>query len=396
MSESRSPEDDIRRQILALADACVLCGQCLPVCPTYAVDQREAESPRGRIVLVQQMAMPAGSVSGVDSVALDHCLSCGRCEAICPAKVKFGRLMDLSRQLRRPRRSSSWMMRALLALVARPVLLASMVRLTAWPARWLPGRWMRLARVLQTPQIRKLPDRVLDSRPAVIVFAGCIERHAEQAALAALRRILHRLGWQVVDLPNQGCCGALARHAGDATAADRLVQANQRALAAVLSEGSVKPGFVLTLSTGCHDEVRNALGDSLPVIEAMAFLLAHTSLRTWRFRPLADEVILHSPCTSRPSAGSRQWAAEEILRLVPELKVRPMARQGCCGAAGAHMLQFPQRAAQMAAPLLVQFASHPDARRCTSNVGCHLHLQSLAEPTVRPMQHPLEVIDEAM
>ena len=300
MSQSKSTEDDIRREILALADACVLCGQCLPVCPTYALDQREAESPRGRIVLIQRRAITSDSDSAVDSVALDHCLSCGRCEAICPATVKFARLMDLNRQLRRPRRSSSWMMRALLALVARPALLAWMVRVTAWPARWLPGRWMRLARVLQTPQIRKMPTRVQDSRPAVIVFAGCIERHAEQAALAALRRILHRLGWQVVDLPNQGCCGALARHAGDATAADRLRQSNQRALAAVLSDGSVRPGFVLTLSTGCHDEVRNALGESLPVMEAMAFLLAHTSLRTWRFRPLVDEVVLHSPCTSRP------------------------------------------------------------------------------------------------
>ncbi|MEZ5454820.1 MAG: (Fe-S)-binding protein [Lysobacteraceae bacterium] len=388
--------DDLRGEILALADACVLCGQCLPVCPTYGLDQREAESPRGRIMLMQQLAAQPEADRYADSDALDHCLSCGRCEAMCPAKVRFGRLMDLSRQLRRPRRSASWTMRGLLFIVARPVLLAWLLRLARWPARWLPGRWMRLLTAVQAPIAVPEPVAVTDRRPAVILFEGCVERHAEAAAFVALRRILDRLGWQVINMPMQGCCGALARHAGEALDADRLAQSNQRALAASVASAPVSPSFVLTLSTGCHKEVEDALGKQVPVLEAMAFLLAHTPLRAWPFRPSDIDVVVHSPCTARPNSDRRQFAAEEMLRLLPGIRLHRIAPQGCCGAAGAHMLQFPQRAEQLAAPVLEEFSSRPQARWCTSNVGCHLHLQSLAGAKARPMQHPLVLIDEAM
>ena len=396
MSQANAPAAEIRRDILALADACVLCGQCLPVCPTYALDQREAESPRGRIVIVQHLARASHGELGADLPALDHCLSCGRCEAICPAKVEFSRLMDLSRQLRFPGRSSPLAVRGILAVVTRPTLLGWLIRLTAWPVQWLPGRWMRIARALRAPLTVFTPSLVSDSRPAVILFAGCVERYAEQTALIALRRILERLGWQVVEMPSQGCCGALARHAGDAAVAARMAQTNQRALAAALASHTVQPRYILTLSTGCHSDVANTLGQRLPVLEAMEFLLSHTRLREWQFRSVAAEVVLHSPCTSRSTVENGLWAAEEILRLLPGLRVQLMPRQGCCGAAGAHMLAFPQRAALLAASVLDQFASFPEARRCTSNVGCHLHLQTLSDPSTPQLQHPLVLIDEAM
>src|SRR5947207_464200 len=35
--------------------ACIRCGACLPVCPTYNTDLLEVQSPRGRVQLIRQV-----------------------------------------------------------------------------------------------------------------------------------------------------------------------------------------------------------------------------------------------------------------------------------------------------------------------------------------------------
>ena len=54
-------------------EACVHCGFCLPVCPTYKVLKQEVDSPRGRILLMKSVL--EGDISIQDAVPyIDHCL----------------------------------------------------------------------------------------------------------------------------------------------------------------------------------------------------------------------------------------------------------------------------------------------------------------------------------
>lgn len=82
----RPPQQD-------LLDDCVHCGFCLPTCPTYAVTGEEAESPRGRIHL---MDLAAGGEVGLDEAFgkhIDSCLGCLACVSTCPSGVHYDKLI---------------------------------------------------------------------------------------------------------------------------------------------------------------------------------------------------------------------------------------------------------------------------------------------------------------
>ena len=79
-------------------DACVHCGFCLQSCPTYLVTGDEADSPRGRIVLMQRLA--SGALAADDDAVqthLDRCLGCRGCEPVCPSGVGYGVALEEAR-----------------------------------------------------------------------------------------------------------------------------------------------------------------------------------------------------------------------------------------------------------------------------------------------------------
>ena len=86
----RPPEQDV-------LDDCVHCGFCLPACPTYALWGMEADSPRGRIVLIGDGLAPDAEMSDQLVTHLDRCLGCMACVPACPSGVKYDRLIERAR-----------------------------------------------------------------------------------------------------------------------------------------------------------------------------------------------------------------------------------------------------------------------------------------------------------
>lgn len=363
--------------LIAAADRCVRCGLCLPHCPTYRLTANEAESPRGRIAIARALAAGGFADPASADIALDHCLGCRRCEAVCPARVEYASILVQTRAEQRRRRGAGWRQRLLEWLCAHPTLFDLAACQPRLSRALLPRRWRAL---LVTPTTAVAADARNDAAPAL--FRGCVARAFEAGVEAGLIRLLAATGLTVQVPRKQTCCGALHLHAGNGTASARLRASNRAAFAGRRQ--------VLCTASGCHAVLADALGPETKVRDPLELLAAHAE--RLRFTTTALHVGLHIPCTQDATVGSTP-ALRRLLAQVPHLRISELPGLGCCGAAGTHMLGEPDRAAALRRPLL-------DAARAagvdvilSANIGCRLHLSVKDGPRV---QHPLEFLAQLL
>lgn len=368
-----SPADPL----VALADRCVQCGLCLPTCPTYRLERSEAESPRGRIALVRAWTDGTLAPSASGDAHLDNCLACRRCESVCPAGVEYGALLVEARTRQRARRAPTWRQRAIETLAARPAVLSRVLALYRRLHPILPAGFRPLPR----------PPAPLDAGPDsthadVTLFVGCAARAYEPAVRAALTALCAAVGTPLAIPAAQTCCGALHAHAGDPAAASDLADRNRTAFAGAR--------LVLTLASGCHGAVAAATG-SARAVDALVHLDSCADRLT--FAPRAERVALHWPCTLHAVPGAHA-ATRRLLARIPGLEVVELdAGHGCCGAAGTQMLVDPARATAFRTPLLEALRASGATRLLSANLGCRMHL---AQASGVPVQHPLELLAEAL
>jgi glycolate oxidase iron-sulfur subunit len=380
MSQARhAPAAPASAGLVALTDQCVQCGLCLPACPTYRLDLIESESPRGRIALARAWELATVPPTLAGDVHLDQCLGCRRCEVVCPAGVEYGALLLQARTRQRERRRPGWRQRGVEWLAARPRTLNRLLGLYRPLYRLLPAS----LKPLPLPP----PAQVAPTQPAgrsvggasIGVFTGCIARAYEPAVRSALSRLCAAAG-VVIQIPDhQTCCGALHAHGGDAAAAATLAATNRTAFAGMQA--------VLTLASGCHESLSQALDGASTAIDAIDFIASRAE--GLRFRDTRERIALHLPCTQRNVVKS-DAATRALLARVPGLEVVELdAGLGCCGAAGTQMLTAPGRANAFRQPLLDQLRASGASRLLSANIGCRLHF---ANGTPLPVQHPLEFL----
>ena len=399
LSSARSAPRLSNQDLLRLADQCVKCGLCLPHCPTYAKTRHEAESPRGRIALVQGWLTGQLDMTPGLAAHLDGCLLCRACESACPSLVAYGRLLDGARARHvamTPTWRRFWTGRRLGALsnarfmdalgrlasvyvgtgLARLVEIARLIRLRAIAPR---HRLLRALAVTARPvAAQPLDDADLD------LFIGCSGASAQGGAIAATRLVCERLGLRVRIASEAVCCGAMQRHNGFPEAADRA-----REQCAQVHGGRPLVG----VSSACIAELREhpALTQALEVCD-------YLDRRTWPdalvLTPLARRVLVHEPCSHRRLLGGNA-AVHRLLARIPDLEVAPLPdNDRCCGAAGTYLLQQPEMAAALLDDKLIHIRDLKPDIIVTTNPGCALHLLAGVRESGLAIEvcHPVELI----
>jgi len=439
----------------SLLDKCVHCGFCLPSCPTYVLWGEEMDSPRGRIYLMRSGVERRTALTPSFVRHFDACLGCMACVTACPSGVQYAPLVEATRgqiERRYPRSLPDRLFRgalfslfpypARLRLALAPLALWSTLRRRVHRDRTIEPQQSLTARRSATDDGRvteerletggcrftsrvramlalappitwhsltaRVPERTAardKKRLSVGLLTGCVQRIVFPNVNTATVNVLAAEGCEVVAPRDQGCCGALALHAG------RLAEARHFARRTIASFERTKVDIVVVNAAGCGSSLKEygqlLASDAEWSARARAFsakvrdvteLLAGLSPSIAPRRALAQRVAYHDACHLAHAQGVRQQP-RDLLQSIPGIELLPVQESEiCCGSAGIYNLVEPDTAQQLGDRKIRHLAAAEPDVIATANPGCTLQLRAAARRLGRswPIKHPIEILDDAI
>jgi len=410
---------------------CVHCGLCTSACPTYLETGNENDSPRGRIYLMRAVADQRLELTDTVQRHLDLCLDCRSCETACPSGVQYGRLIEPFRVgMRRaasdgsagprnlferfvlyglfpyPRRMRWALLPARIMQQLRIDRLAEkmgLLRLLPSPLRRMHGLLPKLsARAEPIPEV--LPP-VGPRRARVALFSGCVASTMFDHTNWATARVLQANGCEVVTPLTQVCCGAIHYHSGSGEPALRFATDNAAAfdladidavVVNVAGCGSMLKdyGHVSRELKPDRADLHHRLDDFSNKVRDVSEFLVELGPKP-PTGPIPMKATYHDACHLAHAQQVRQ-PPRELLSLVPELDVVPLAESDiCCGAAGSYNLTEPEMSDRLAERKLENILNTGAELVVTGNAGCALQIQAALRQSGhrQPVVHPMDVLD---
>lgn len=396
----------------AATDSCVMCGLCLPHCPTFVETRHEAESPRGRIALIQALAR-GELVADPHLVShLNSCLVCRACEDMCPSRVPYARLIEAARAelfARNPRQAmplTSWFMRRFTR--SRNFRRLVYTGLNLWQrcaGRHIPtpmdGQHLKGLRRLHSfiPSLQKTPLIGMENHfsgtdtKVVQLFTGCAGEVFARETLANARAILERLGFHVYVPHGQTCCGALPLHAGNESGARLLIRQNIQAFRPDLPIISIASGCTATLKDAGSWYGSDAAALSR-VSEDICSFLARMGGPSLPLRRASLRIAVHTPCTLQHVLHADS-SVSQLLACIPGVELFELTSNNhCCGAAGRYMFDNPTMADTLVSDKISALHDKKPDLLISSNIGCTLHIQAAMRRAGLSLEvlHPVDLL----
>lgn len=405
-----------------LLSACIHCGLCLPACPSYLATGRESESPRGRIHLLKLCHEGNLPLQARVAEHIDSCLGCMGCQTACPSGVQYEKILSEARVQCKPFRSkkaSKLMQLAFSEILPdypRLRFLGSIMRMYQQSKlnRFLPGVPIpgKLKRRLSewegflppVPKFTPLPSQSWqpgEKKAEVQLFYGCVMdifyNHVNHAAIRLLTNQKN-----IVRVPEQTCCGALAYHAGEMDITLKLAKRNIEYFENI-------PGDIVVTSAGCGamlKEYADLLADD-PLwatrarnfsarIKDICEALAAGEFRSTPQR-IEKNVAYHAACHLYNVQKVRQ-APLSLLKLIPGLNLIPLQEaEQCCGSAGIYNLLHTDLSLKVLERKMAYLKETGAEAVVTTNPGCLLQLEAGIKENNLPVKtyHLVELLDQA-
>ncbi len=396
--------------------ACVHCGFCLAACPTYRELGQEMDTPRGRILLMKQVLEGTLSPEAAQP-HVDRCLGCLACEPACPSGVQYRDLISPFRALMTQRTKSllSAGERLRRFLAARTI---------PFPARFrLASRLGQLSKPLTglipkvfRPMLALVPDALppkqtwaqtnparTERRARVALLIGCAQQVLDPDINTATIEVLRRNGVEVLVPLRQGCCGGLAWHTGDLSAAQAFARRNLDAFPtdvdAILTNaagcGSALQEYHLMLRATPHEQRAEAFHRR--VMDVSAFLQRLGVKEAPRGFKKMQRIAYHDACHLANAQGILR-EPRQLLRSIPGVELVELADpEICCGSAGTYNLDQPAIANSLGEKKARAVLATGAQVLASGNIGCltqlRMHLKRLGGKV--QVRHTMQILRDA-
>jgi glycolate oxidase iron-sulfur subunit len=373
----------------------------------------EADSPRGRIVLIGEGLRTDEPMSDEMVTHFDRCLGCMACVTACPSGVQYDRLIERVRpQVERHHRRSLFergLRRMLFETLPHPRRLRTLAPLMIAGRKLgsdrIPGRVGMLAKVAPQLSMRELrttgfPEHVPavgEQRGRVGVLLGCVQRVFYADVQRATIATLAAEGFEVFAPQMPECCGALEMHSGEEPAAVTRAEATIAAFDAIAGLD-----YVVTSAAGCGSAMKE-YGELVGTPEAQRFaervvdvteLLGSVEPRAPR-GPVPLKLVYHDACHLAHAQKVREQP-RAMLRTIPGLQLleNPVEPDICCGSAGVYNMLQPEAGADLGVRKARNLLDTGADAMAAANPGCAAqldrHFRDLGRPL--PIYHPVELV----
>ena len=412
-----------------VADDCVKCGKCIPVCTIHNVNADEVTSPRGFIDLLG--AYKRGNLE-LDKTAKDifeSCFLCTNCVEVCPKSLPTDMIIEQARADLAKKFGIAWYKKAFFLLLRY---------------RWLNDLAFKLGWVFQTcgfkikadidsmnsrfslpmlkadrllPSLRK--TSFLNSHPEninnggkrkVAVFIGCLANYNYVDIGNSLLEILKALEIDAFLAKDQKCCSAPAYFMGDFDTVDNNAKFNIEYFekfgddieAIIVPEATCSAMLKIDYEHFFHDQPEwkaRAKAVMSKVYMATEWLQHHTELEALLKTKKKDTKIVtyHDPCHAKKMQGIHQ----EPRNLVRQnYKIVEMSDpNACCGFGGITMqsekYHFAKAAGVPKAAMIKKTGADIVSAECSA---CRMQINaSMGYAGVETVfKNPIELIAEAL
>jgi glycolate oxidase iron-sulfur subunit len=401
-------------EMAAAVSTCVHCGFCLAACPTYQELGQEADSPRGRIILMKEVL--EGTLPLDEALQhIDPCLGCLACEPACPSGVPYRDLISPFRALAEPKRQRKFGDRLRRTLAQWTLPYPTRFRLAA-----KTGRLAKALSFLVPPPLCVMLDllppdlpppqswdeinpAVGTRRARVALLTGCAQSVLDPDINTATIEVLTRNGVEVIVPKKQSCCGALSWHIGNWKQAQRFAINNLVAfptdIDAIITNaagcGSGMHEYPLILKGSEHETRAVMLRDK--VMDVSAFLIQLGDLQ-----PIVDtrrpvRIAYHDACHLANAQGVRSQP-RALLRMIPGVEVCEIRDAHlCCGSAGTYNMDQPEIAGSLGTQKAANVIATGAEIVATGNIGCLTQLRThlTRQNASIQIRHTMQVLRDA-